>query len=63
LSSAFHSDYAIANKQVAKIARMQPDRFFGFAFVHAAHDRGRIGKMVGLAVEHHGSSGIKLHPL
>jgi hypothetical protein len=43
LFAAFYSDYAIANKHVAKIVRTQPDRFFGFAFVHAAHDRGRIG--------------------
>jgi uncharacterized protein len=61
LFAAFHSDYAIANKYVAEIVRTQPDRYFGFAFVHAAHDRGRIRKLVGRAVEHYGFSGIKLH--
>lgn len=61
LFAAFHSDYAIANKHVAEIVRAQPDRYFGFAFVHAAHDRGRIGKLVGRAVERYGFSGIKLH--
>jgi predicted TIM-barrel fold metal-dependent hydrolase len=61
LFAAFHSDYAIANERVAQIVRMQPERFFGFAFVHAVHDRGRIGQLVGRSVEQYGFSGIKLH--
>ena len=38
-----------------------PDRFFGFAFVHAARDRGRIRAMVTEAVEMHRFLGIKVH--
>jgi hypothetical protein len=61
LFAAFHSDYAMANRQVAAIVRRDPDRFSGFAFVNADRDRGRIGAVVGEAVEHHGFLGIKVH--
>jgi len=61
LFAAFHSDYAAANRQVAAIVRRHPDRFSGFAFVDAARDRGRIGTLVGEAVEQHGFLGIKVH--
>src|SRR6267143_311326 len=33
LFAAFHSDYAVANREVARIVASRPDRFFGFAFV------------------------------
>ena len=39
----------------------QPDRFFGFAFVHADRDRGRIFPMVREAVAGWGACGIKAH--
>ena len=61
LFAAFHSDYAIANREVARIVKSRPDRFYGFAFVNAAADRGRIIKLVGQAVEEFGFIGIKLH--
>jgi predicted TIM-barrel fold metal-dependent hydrolase len=61
LFAAFHSDYAFANREVARIVSSQPDRFFGFAFVHSVHDRGRIHKLVREAVENFGFVGIKLH--
>src|SRR6516162_1300235 len=61
LFSAFHSDYALANREVARIVASQPDRFFGFAFVNSVHDRGRIHKLVREAVEEFGFVGIKLH--
>ena len=61
LFAAFHSNYALANRQVARIVASQPDRFYGFAFVHAARDRGRIGSLVGEAVERYGFRGIKVH--
>ena len=35
----------------ARIVASRPDRFFGFAFVHAARDRGRVGEMVSEAVD------------
>ncbi len=59
--AAFHSDYLAANRQVAGIVRASPERFWGFAFVHASRDRGRVGAMVREAVERHGFRGIKVH--
>jgi predicted TIM-barrel fold metal-dependent hydrolase len=59
--AAFHSDYAVANREVARIVASRPDRFYGLAFVHAARDRGRIGEMVKVAVEQYGFVGIKVH--
>jgi uncharacterized protein len=61
LLAAFHSDYAVANREVARIVASQPDRFWGFAFVHAERDRGRIETMVRVAVERYGFIGIKVH--
>ena len=61
LFAAFHSDYAIANREVARIVVSRPDRFLGFAFVNAARDRGRVMKLVRQAVEEFGFVGIKLH--
>jgi uncharacterized protein len=61
LFSAFHSDYAVANREVARIVSGHPDRFFGFAFVNSVHDRGRVQKLVRQAVEEFGFVGIKLH--
>lgn len=61
LFAAFHSDYAVANREVAQIVAARPDRFWGFAFVHARADRGRILAMVRVAVEEYGFRGIKAH--
>ena len=61
LFAAFHSDYAHANRQVSQIVNQQPERFYGFAFVHAARDSGQIMKKVTTAVKHYGFKGIKLH--
>jgi predicted TIM-barrel fold metal-dependent hydrolase len=61
LFAAFHSDYARANRDVARIVAGDRDRFLGFAFVHAERDRGRVGAMVEEAVVRHGFVGIKVH--
>lgn len=61
LLAAFHSDYAAANREVARIVASRPDRFWGFAFVHAERDRGRVETMVRVAVERYGFVGIKVH--
>lgn len=61
LFAAFHSDYAQANQQVARIVQGNTDRFYGFAFVHAIRDRGRVLDMVRTAVQEYGFCGIKLH--
>jgi uncharacterized protein len=61
LFAAFHSDYARANREVARIVARRPDRFWGFAFVHPERDRGRVAKIVHEAVVSHGFRGIKVH--
>jgi len=61
LFAAFHSDYAQANREVAQIVAARPERFFGFAFVHAERDRGRIFAMIKQAVTKFGFCGIKVH--
>jgi uncharacterized protein len=61
LFAAFHSNYSIANREVARIVRSRPNLFYGFAFVHPQHDRGRVGAMVEAAVTQYGFIGIKVH--
>jgi predicted TIM-barrel fold metal-dependent hydrolase len=61
LFAAFHSDYAAANREVARIVASRPNRFYGFAFVHGERDRGRVSTLVREAVENYGFRGIKVH--
>lgn len=61
LWAALHKDYRAANREVARIVARNPERFYGFAFVHAERDRGRIRSMVQGAVEQYGFCGIKVH--
>jgi len=61
LLAAFHSDYAVANQEVARIVASRPGRFYGFAFVHPERDRGRVFDLVKITVERHGFVGIKVH--
>jgi predicted TIM-barrel fold metal-dependent hydrolase len=61
LFAAFHSDYAEANRAVARIVRSRPQQFWGFAFVHAQNDRGRVAALVRQAVEEYGFLGVKVH--
>jgi predicted TIM-barrel fold metal-dependent hydrolase len=57
----FHSDYAAANAEVARIVARYPRRLIGFAFVNARNDAGRIFEMVQHAVTRYGFRGIKIH--
>jgi predicted TIM-barrel fold metal-dependent hydrolase len=59
--AAFHSNYAEANVEVARIVARHPDRLVGFAFVHARRDAGDIFAMVRGAVRRWGFRGIKVH--
>jgi predicted TIM-barrel fold metal-dependent hydrolase len=61
LFAPFSSDYAVANREVARIVTTAPERFVGFAFVDPARDRGRISAMVAEGVQRHGFRGIKVH--
>ncbi len=61
LFAAFHTNFAVANAQVARIVASRPERFFGYAFVNTVTDRGRIRSLVRAAVEQYGFVGIKVH--
>lgn len=61
LFPAFHSDYAAANRHVARIVSSRPDRFLGFAFVHPQRDSGRVHSLVETAVRQYGFVGLKVH--
>lgn len=61
--SPFHSNYTQANVNTARIIAKYPGRFFGFAFVHAQRDRGRIHAIVKQAVTQWRFCGIKAHRL
>jgi uncharacterized protein len=61
LLAAFHSDYTVANREVARIVASRPNRFYGFVFVHPHRDRGRVQAMVQVAVKSYGFVGIKVH--
>ena len=61
LFPAFHSNYGVANREVARIVASRPERFYGFAFVHPQTDRGRVAALVREAVEEFGFVGVKVH--
>jgi predicted TIM-barrel fold metal-dependent hydrolase len=58
--ACFHSNYRIANRQIARIVWRNP-RYYGYAFVHAERDRDRMLELVGEAALHLGFVGIKVH--
>src|SRR6266404_1521766 len=57
----FHSDYAEANGQLARLVERYRGWLIGFAFIHAARDAGRVFGMVQRAVTCWGFRGIKVH--
>jgi predicted TIM-barrel fold metal-dependent hydrolase len=57
----FHSDYAAANAQLARIVARYPSRLIGFGFVHASRDAGRVFEMVKRAMTSWKFRGIKVH--
>lgn len=61
LLPAFHSDYAVANRALARIVARDPQRLLGFAMVHARRDRGRVLALLTAAIKQGGLAGIKIH--
>lgn len=61
LFAAFSNDYSKGNEIVAELVNKYPDKFFGYAFLHAENDKGRIYKMVHKAVNLYNFKGIKVH--
>lgn len=61
LFATFHSDYAVANLEVARIVARQPDRFLGFVFLHGERDRSRAMRMVAQFIKRYDFRGIKVH--
>jgi uncharacterized protein len=59
--AVFHSDYAVANRRVARIVAASRGRLYGFAFIHPLRDAGRVHALVREAVEQHDFRGIKVH--
>jgi uncharacterized protein len=60
LIPAGSSNYASANREVARIVSGDPQRFIGFASVHVRNDAGRIREILGEAVRL-GLRGLKVH--
>lgn len=58
---AFHSDYVVANRELARLVAARCDRLIGFAMVHCGRDAGRIGEMLQEAVRRFGFRGVKVH--
>ena len=58
---AFHTDYVVANRELARLVAARPDRLIGFAMVHCGRDAGRIGEMLQEAVRRFGLRGVKVH--
>jgi predicted TIM-barrel fold metal-dependent hydrolase len=61
LFSAFHSDYARANRIVAEIVARAPERFAGFAFVNARAPAAQIDAILEESIIGNGFVGIKVH--
>jgi uncharacterized protein len=57
----FHSDYAVANRRLARIVGASRGRLYGFAFIHPLRDAGRVHALVREAVEEYDFRGIKVH--
>lgn len=57
----FHDDYEVANGELARVVRAHPGRLIGFAAVNPKRDRGRIARLVELAVRRYGFRGLKVH--
>lgn len=58
---ASHTNYRVANRELARIVLRHPARLIGFASVHAHRDAGRVRSIVEEAMRRYGFRGIKIH--
>lgn len=58
---AFHTDYVLANRELARVVARWRPRLIGFAMVNAKSDAGRVREMIREAVVRHGFRGLKIH--
>lgn len=58
---AFHTNYAIANRELKRIVDRGRPRLIGFAMVNPKTDAGRVREMVREAVVRLGFRGLKVH--
>jgi predicted TIM-barrel fold metal-dependent hydrolase len=58
---AFHSDYTVANRELARLVAGHGGRLIGFAMVQCGRDAGRIDEMLDEAVRRFGFRGVKVH--
>ena len=58
---AFHSDYATANRELARLVARHRSRLTGFAMVHCGRDARRIDELLDEAVHRFGFCGVKVH--
>src|SRR5215510_8112018 len=58
---AFNSDYAAANRELARIVERFRPRLIGFAMVNPKTDAGRVREIVREAVTRYGFRGLKIH--
>ena len=59
--AAFADDYRRANRIIAQMVAMEPQRLIGYAFIHPIADKGRVAAMVAEGVDQLGLVGIKVH--
>jgi predicted TIM-barrel fold metal-dependent hydrolase len=57
----FHSDYVVANRELARLVARASHRLIGFAMIHAGRDAGRVQNMVEEAVLRLRFRGLKIH--
>jgi predicted TIM-barrel fold metal-dependent hydrolase len=58
---AFHSDYTVANRELARLVARHRGRLIGFAMVHCGRDARQIDEMLDEAVRRFGFRGVKVH--
>lgn len=61
LIPALANDYRKGNREVAKLIKAVPSRFYGWLFINPVFDQGQIQSVVSVSTKHLGFIGIKVH--